>query len=306
MVPANLDAAANPLQGLSESGPTLEQVQEVLTWLLADGMAATASAMRWSSFYRISHRLVSKYRVGRIFLAGDAAHLHPPLGGQGLNTGVQDGYNLAWKLALDVDGQAAADLLDSYEAERRAVGLELVERTTGRMKRVLGGDVNEQEPIRNDSQLFVNYRTSPIIIPSAVSGELQAGDRAPDALGLCRPHVRHDERLFDLMRGPRHTIVLYTNHPQPEIDCRRFLDLMGPVSAALGGQLLAIVHPDSPLPSVEGLPTLTDSRNDFARIYGGRRGSVDVIRPDGYLGCRATLASPEAVAAYAKLISGNK
>jgi len=304
MVPANLDAAADPLQGLSERGPTLEQVQEVLSWLLAGGTAAAvrASELRWSSFYRISHRLVTKYRVGRTLLAGDAAHLHPPLGGQGLNTGVQDAYNLAWKLALEVTGRAAAGLLDSYEAERRAVGLELVDRTTGRLKRVLAGDVGEQEPVRDDSQLFVNYRTSPIVVPSPFATELRAGDRAPDALGLRRPHVRHDERLFDLLRGPRHTFVLYTNHSQPEVDCRRFLDRVGPVASALAGQVVAIVHPDCPLPWVEGQPTLADSRNDFARLYGGRRGNVEVIRPDGYIGCRTTLANPGAVEAYARMV----
>src|SRR5262249_9370991 len=201
MVPANLDTAADPLQGLSERGPALEEVEEVLSWRLAGGTAAAvrASEMRWSSFYRISHRLVTRYRVGRIFLAGDAAHLHPPLGGQGLNTGVQDAYNLAWKLALAVTGRAAAGLLDTYEAERRAGGLDLVEGTTGRLNRVLAGDLGEQEPIRDDSQLFVNYRTSPIVVPSPVATEVQAGDRAPDALGLRRPQVRHDERLFDLL-----------------------------------------------------------------------------------------------------------
>src|SRR5262249_27271366 len=152
-----------------------DQVQDVLSWLLAGGTAAAvrASAMRWSSFYRISHRLVTKYRVGRILLAGDAAHLHPPLGGQGLNTGVQDAYNLAWKLALEVTGRAAAGVLDSYEAERRAVARDLVERTTGRLKRVLAGDLGEQEPVRDDSQLFVNYRTSPIVISSLVATELR-------------------------------------------------------------------------------------------------------------------------------------
>src|SRR5262249_24298105 len=171
----------------------------------------------WSSMYRPAVRMVDHLRVGRTFLAGDAAHLHPPLGGQGLNTGVQDAYNLAWKLALEATGRAAAGLLESYEAERRAIGLELVERTTGPRKRAPAGDLGEEEPVRFDSQLFVSYRTSPIIVPSPGATELQAGDRAPDAIGLRRLDVRHDERLFDLLRGPRHTFVLYTNHSQPEV-----------------------------------------------------------------------------------------
>lgn len=79
-------------------------------------------SMHWSSVYRVNHRLVSSYSKGRAFLAGDAAHLHPPVGGQGLNTGLQDAYNLAWKLTLALDGRDAPGLLDSYSAERRAVG----------------------------------------------------------------------------------------------------------------------------------------------------------------------------------------
>ncbi len=119
--------------------------------------------MNWSAFYRISHRIVSSYRVGPVFLAGDAAHLHPPLGGQGLNTGVQDAYNLAWKLALAARGEAAAGLLDSYDAERRPTGEQLVKRTAARMNQLMAGQVEESEPVRDDSQLFLNYRDSPIV-----------------------------------------------------------------------------------------------------------------------------------------------
>lgn len=304
MIPANLETAANPLQGLGEVGPTLEQVQEVLTWLIAAGPAAKvrASNMRWSSFYRISHRLVSKYRVGRVFLAGDAAHLHPPLGGQGLNTGVQDAYNLAWKLALDLNGRAAPGLLDSYDAERRAIGREIVERTTGRMKKVLAGDLGDSEPLREDSQLFLNYRNSPIIVASSANKPLQSGDRAPDVTGLRRPIVRYDERLFDLLRGPRHSIVLYTNHSPAEEDCTRFRDLAAPVAEKLAASVFAIVHPDCPLPRVEGLPTLADTGNEFARTYGGVRSSVEVVRPDGYLGSRATLDEFGAVGEYVRKV----
>jgi 2-polyprenyl-6-methoxyphenol hydroxylase-like FAD-dependent oxidoreductase len=71
--------------------------------------------------FRISMRLADRYRQGRVFIAGDAAHIHPPTGGQGMNTGIQDAYNLAWKLALVLDAAAPEALLDSYEAERRPV-----------------------------------------------------------------------------------------------------------------------------------------------------------------------------------------
>jgi 4,5-epoxidase len=76
----------------------------------------------WVSVFRFHRRLASTYRRGRILLAGDAAHIHSPFGGQGMNTGLGDAHNLGWKLALVIRGRAAERLLDTYEAERRPVG----------------------------------------------------------------------------------------------------------------------------------------------------------------------------------------
>ena len=125
MVPPELTRQG--AHGIADIGPTLAQVQGIVDWLFAPGVKL--GNMRWSAFYRISHRIVPTYRVGRVFLAGDAAHLHPPLGGQGMNTGLQDAYNLAWKLALVVSGGADPALLDSYEAERIPVARRLLSTT---------------------------------------------------------------------------------------------------------------------------------------------------------------------------------
>jgi 2-polyprenyl-6-methoxyphenol hydroxylase-like FAD-dependent oxidoreductase len=76
----------------------------------------------WLSYFHINERKVEDYGRGRVFLAGDAAHIHSPAGGQGMNTGMQDAFNLAWKLALDVHGNATPRLLESYSVERSAVG----------------------------------------------------------------------------------------------------------------------------------------------------------------------------------------
>src|SRR5690606_21459021 len=96
---------------------------EGLTALVADRTGRTdiiAHSVSWSSDYQMNARLAERYRVGRVFLIGDAAHVHPPTGGQGLNTSVQDAYNLGWKLAAALKG-AREDVLDSYETERRPV-----------------------------------------------------------------------------------------------------------------------------------------------------------------------------------------
>jgi len=81
-------------------------IQEYLDRLAPE--PTTARNLRWSSVFRISHRIVDRYRVGRVFVAGDAAHIHPPTGAQGMNTGIQDAHNLAWKLALVVSGAASS------------------------------------------------------------------------------------------------------------------------------------------------------------------------------------------------------
>ncbi|WP_169730882.1 FAD-dependent monooxygenase [Lentzea kentuckyensis] len=92
----------------------------------------------WESTFRIHRRLASAYRRGNVLLAGDAAHIHSPLGGQGMNTGLGDADNLAWKLALVVQGRASERLLDTYEAERRPIGAQVLRSTTPATRMVLG------------------------------------------------------------------------------------------------------------------------------------------------------------------------
>ena len=145
----------------------------------------------WSSIYQPAVRMVDRYRVGRVFLAGDAAHVHPPAGGQGLNTGVQDAYNLGWKLAHVARG-GPDSLLDTYEMERLPIAaavLGLAKRLhqTGSIKR---GDAT--------NQLALHYRTSPL--SSGVTlGSLQPGDRMPDA------RLSDGTRLFHHLRGSHAT-----------------------------------------------------------------------------------------------------
>lgn len=140
----------------------------------------------WHSHYRHQARMVSKYRLGRVLIAGDAAHLHPPSGAQGLNTGVQDAFNLGWKLAAVV--QSGDDkLLDSYEAERLPVAAEVLNLTTKlhqRFSRSRGDGTR---------QLGLNYRGG-LLAETATGIELAAGDRMPDRI------LASGQRLYALMR----------------------------------------------------------------------------------------------------------
>ena len=114
----------------SRPDPTLPQVQALADERAGGGFHVTDPV--WLSNFRINERKVSDYAKGRIFLAGDAAHVHSPAGGQGMNTGMQDAFNLAWKLAMVIRGEALPGLLDSYTAERSAVG-DVVLRNASRM-----------------------------------------------------------------------------------------------------------------------------------------------------------------------------
>ena len=121
-----------------------EDVPAIMTRLMADraGLAASAvSEWEWTSVFRIHRRLADTYRRGRVLLAGDAAHIHSPFGGQGMNTGVGDAENLAWRLGLVASGRAGTALLDGYERERRPVATEVLRSTTGLTGLVMGDSV---------------------------------------------------------------------------------------------------------------------------------------------------------------------
>jgi 2-polyprenyl-6-methoxyphenol hydroxylase-like FAD-dependent oxidoreductase len=141
----------------------------------------------WSSMYRPAIRMVDRMRVGRIFLAGDAAHLHPPTGGQGLNTGIQDAYNLGWKLAHVLRG-GPDSLLDTYESERLPVAAAVLglSKQIYRTRSLKRGDAT--------NQLRLHYRTSPLS-SGKPRGQLHPGDRMPDV------RLSDGRRLFEQMRG---------------------------------------------------------------------------------------------------------
>ena len=141
----------------------------------------------WSSIYRPAVRMVDRYRVGRVFLAGDAAHVHPPTGGQGLNTGVQDAYNLGWKLAHVIRG-GPDSLLDTYEAERLPIAAAVL----GLSKRLYQTRSIKRGDATN--QLALHYRTSPLSSGDTF-GKLRPGDRMPDL------RLTDGSKLFEQLRG---------------------------------------------------------------------------------------------------------
>ncbi|MGW4460864.1 rifampin monooxygenase [Micromonospora sp. NPDC004704] len=194
-----------PADGVSESRtvpPTLEDFKQQLR--ATAGTDFGVHSPRWLSRFSDATRLAERYRVGRVLLAGDAAHVHPPLGGQGLNLGIQDAFNLGWKLAAEVDGWAPNGLLDSYQAERHPVAAAVLDNTRAQTE-LMSLDPGPQAVRRLLSELMdfedVNRYLIEKIIAIGVrydfgDGHELLGRRLRD-VKLKRGH------LYDLMHGGR-------------------------------------------------------------------------------------------------------
>ena len=196
--------------------PTLEQVQVLLDRRASSGMVAFDPI--WLAGFRINGRKVANYRHGRVFLAGDAAHVHSPAGGQGMNTGMQDAVNLAWKLALVVHGTCAESLLDSYSPERSAVG-EQVLKAAGRLtavatlrnpvaqtlRNVVGHVMLGLPPVKHAiadtmSEIAIHYGDSPLNGPG-LRGAPRPGERVAPGSDQ-RPIGAGGKPLFTLFAPP--------------------------------------------------------------------------------------------------------
>jgi 2-polyprenyl-6-methoxyphenol hydroxylase-like FAD-dependent oxidoreductase len=259
------------------------------------------SSMRWSSVYRVSHRIVHTYSRGRVFLAGDAAHIHPPVGGQGMNTGLQDAHNLAWKLALAARDQAGDALLASYSAERLPVGQDVVESTSRAQSVMLAH--GEIKPAMRETQLLVGYRESAIVADECadMASEWPApGDRAPEVGGLVETFVGHAQRLQEQIGRGRHTLIGYA---EDETCIDAFDAGLEALKAALGDAASAVLIVAERTEGVLLQPgemhrTLRDAAGEFAKAFGARNGMLWVVRPDGHIGFRSASCTAQALIAW--------
>lgn len=227
----------------------------------------------WASAYSMNARLADRYRVGRVFLVGDAAHVHPPTGGQGLNTSVQDAYNLGWKLAAVLDGHPDA-LLDTYEEERRPVAAAVLGLSTKLLDAAKRGDLRRGREVQ---QLDIGYPMSSLALKNPARGAaVLAGDRAPDAPVLGAGGQRR--RLFDLFAGPHWTLLGY------EVARDRISPQKG-------------LH----LHTVGTRGELIDDGGHFRTAYDVSPGDWVLIRPDGYI---AAIVASEEIATLRQYLAG--
>jgi hypothetical protein len=203
-------------------------------------------AVSWASAYSMNARLADRYQVGRVFLAGDAAHTHPPTGGQGLNTSVQDSYNLGWKLAAALGG--ATDLLPTYEEERRPIAAGMLGLATSLLQAARSGGGMRRG--RDTQQLDLGYPES------RLAHGPNAGNRAPDA--PVRGAAGQPTRLFNLFQGTHWTLLVY--------------DAPSPVAARAGLRIHRIGS------------DIVDDQGLVREHYGLTPGDCVLVRPDGYIG----------------------
>jgi hypothetical protein len=279
----------------------------------------------WLSYFRVNNRSARHYRHGRTFLAGDAVHIHSPLAGLGMNTGIQDAYNLAWKLALVQKGHASERLLDSYEKERRPVGEDVVKFTMMRTDQI--------ESFRSLSEAQRRKLYFNLTLPPAVARQLKhhqeqldldysksficrehhagksrftAGPRAGAQAIDIKPllHNGSETTLFELMRGPQHTLLLFPGEHNEKNSWHRALELSQSLRAGWNEIIKAwFVAPEIhhvPPELRSGSQVLLDPERALHNRYGADIECLYLIRPDGYVGYRA---EPATVSAFNEYLS---
>lgn len=208
------------------------------------GVACKIQSPRWTSSFRISTRMVSQFRHGRVLLAGDAAHIHSPMGGQGMNEGMQDALNLAWKLAYHLQGMAGIDLLDTYQTERGPLIADVL-KDTALMSEVLFWSNPLLLSARNHLMSFI---TSLDVAQPALRELFSGATRAYAANPILRQRtLTLAEHMSDLIHG--------IPHPNPVDDL-----------AFAGGPAPGVRAPDAPGIASPGLPAqrlLTHFAGDF-------------------------------------------
>jgi len=257
---------------------TPERLREIMR-RRADAEAKITD-ISWLAGFRIRRQIVERYGEGRVFLAGDAAHVPSPAGGQGMNTGIQDVCNLAWKIHLAVGGRAAAGLLDSYDAERAPVGRKVVA-----LPDLAAHSTAADLPtmLQQIGEIGIHYRNSPIVAEdwSSAAGGPQPGDHAPFVTGL---------------DGGAHHLLLFAGNEKdlPVLDRVRRL-------APEGLVLPWLVTPKA----VEwNGPVLLDENGLLQRSFGVESACVYLIRPDGYVGYRGAPVDAGLMSAYLGRIFG--
>jgi hypothetical protein len=294
----------------AEREPTLAEFQSLVDRYVPEG--GRIFDPLWLASFRLHSRGVSEYRVGRVFVAGDAAHIHSPAGGQGMNTGIQDSFNLAWKLAWVIKKSSDPQILESYHAERFPIGQRVL-RTTDRMFSMVVSVNPFIRFFRNYifpplarrilprvtrwltyfvSQLQVNYRNSRWVSEQPGGKILnqgpKAGERAPDG-ELLDAVTGTRMRLFEIFRSTEHVLLVFDG-AQGGFDSNALEQLRIEYSGLFS---ICLIMPDKDEITLLPKPwsSYLDPTGNTRRAYGAETPCLYLIRPDRYVGFRQALGN---------------
>lgn len=312
--------AAEQQLGAVESAtetPSLGEVQRHLIRL--SGFDCTLSDPIWLARYRTSHRYADRFSQGHAFIAGDAAHVHVPIGGQGMNTGIQDAFNLGWKLAGAVKGELQPEVLDTFHAERHPVAASLIRGTDfayrgilhpsearQRAARLFGPFLIRSERVQNFmrgtlEELHIDYPDSPLNLDLGGTRGPKPGERVLDA-ALVRASDFSTVRLNDLTRAISWTLLLFGGTSG---GAAGLTELAGHAAAAFGGRIVPyLVIADSTYaggpPATDGV--LLDQLHIAHERYGVSGPAFYLLRPDTYVGARGPLSAWDRLIEHLRLI----
>lgn len=282
--------------------PPLEELQAIVSERA--GPHLRLSDPKWLGYFRISYRLAPRFRHDRVFLAGDAAHVHSLLSGQGMNTGLQDAHNLAWKLTLVAQRKAPAEILDSYEAERRPVASEVVETTrqiTNTMEAYTSQSKGEQNKFisqlitpdsersaaaRHLQEVDLDYGASSLSLnlEDTFQGGPKPGTRAPDADGLL--FAGKSMNLFSLAADLQFRLFFFCGETggSPLAEIKQAAESAGRFASFLTPY---IVTRGTSSNTFGKTFLISDTHGNMHRIYAAGGTCIYLIRPDGYVAYRS-------------------
>ena len=296
-----------PLEQASpQRRPTLEECQRLLAE--RSPFPIRLSDPRWTACYRIHRRIVSHLRKRQVFLAGDAAHIHSPAAAQGMNTGIQDAFNLGWKLALVAIGRAHEQLLDTYHIERYPVEQSVLRNTDlllklaslrqplvrGARKFLLSHFSSSAAFQRRLSasigELLIDYHRSPITVERGYSRGPRAGARAPDGTLLREGGI--EVRIYELLREGRFVTLVFPDYGPDQGACNAdridayLIRQAAHLLAAHAQRMCGYLVTRHDLSAQAGLTVLRDAHGEVYGRYALGHPGVRVLRPDGYIGLR--------------------
>jgi 3-(3-hydroxy-phenyl)propionate hydroxylase len=301
-------------QQIPERQPTLAEMETSLMEVIQDPLFELYDPV-WFSYGKFRSGVATEYQKGRIFLAGDAGHVSMPIGAQGMNSGMQDAFNLGWKLAAVLQGRAKPSLLKSYAIERHQVHSEIAQAQTDEFNRLMCPNwlqkkvmglfgpfiLSRQKGVelskRDESHLAINYPISPLTKECLDNHGVRAGDRAPDArvVGLSSLVTT---QLFKFIYNDTWTLFVFQGKSNNIVD-QELYDLVRTINSQSTEIRAFLLLVDSCASYVHtNVPILLDLEFFAHKAYKIKKPSIFIIRPDGYIGYRGKATAIDQVFTY--------